>query len=304
MKYRCLLLLCCILFCSCKAGLDEFFWRRSDVSSRSTIITDIAVPESISNKTSFSVLLLADLHFSDVTATPKSILYTWLDSLEESEIPDFCIILGDMTNYGLDNEYSIYRSFAEELGKRGIRIYGIPGNHDIYNSGWNEWMSSVNPGTAYYRFNTALYSWYFLDTANGTLGEAQFNSLVDELKDDPKRKIVFSHYPLYQDGVFYFSLLDSRERAKLIAAFADNNVYYYIAGHKHDGGCFDYGSFYELGLKAFVNRKIEGYYKNNGYWSVLTIDELSDSVSCNEYSAEDLSVFSLFSVPAQSAVPR
>ncbi len=279
---------------SCKMGFDEFFWRGFNVASRSTEITDIDTPETILSKTSYTVLLIADIHFSELTTNPASVLYEWLDSLKAEELPDFCIVLGDMTNYGLETEYTMYSNFVEEIESRAIPVLGLLGNHDIYNSGWIHWISHVKPNTAYYRFSTSRYSWYFLDSANGTLGEAQFNDLIDELQTDKKEKLIFSHYPLYQDGVFYFALLDSRERAKLIAAFAENDVLYYFAGHKHDGGTFDYGPFFETGIKAFTNTKIEGFFKNNGYWSVLSVDEKSGTFSCEEYWAQDLSVSSIF----------
>lgn len=287
-------ILLAIIFSSCKFGFNEFFWRKSDVASRSTVITTIDKPFTIASKTAYSVLILADIHFSEVTVNPLSVLLDWLDNLEEDEVPDFCIVLGDMTNYGLQDEYAMYEHLVSQLEERDIPVFGIVGNHDIYNSGWDYWVTHVAPYTSYYTFTTSRYSWYFLDTANGTLGEAQFNDLMKVLENDPKEKFVFSHYPLYGDGIFYFTLLDSRERAKLIAAFADYDVLYYFAGHKHQGGFFDYGSFGEAGISAFVNTKIEGYFKNNGYWALLSVDEETASISCSEFWAQDLSVSSIF----------
>ena len=177
MKFNVLILLLFILlFSSCKMGLKEFFWRSSDVSSRSTEITDIAVPQTILSKQSYKILLIADIHYSDVTSNPESVLFDWLDSLEEDEVPDFCIVLGDMTNYGFEKEYTMYDSFVSRLDTFDIPVLGLLGNHDIYNSGWDYWIKYVKPQTAYYRFSTPEYSWYFLDSANGTLGEAQFNN--------------------------------------------------------------------------------------------------------------------------------
>lgn len=289
-----LVLLFLFIISSCKMGFNEFFWRRSDVSSRSTHITDISPPETIVSKQSYNVLLLADIHYSEVTVNPEAVLFEWLDSLEEDTLPDFCIVLGDMTNYGFENEYEMYDSLVTRLNLYNIPVLGLLGNHDIYNSGWDYWIKYVEPQTAYYRFSTPKYSWYFLDSANGTLGEEQFNNLIEELQNDKKQKLIFSHYPLYRDGIFYFTLLDSRERAKLIAAFADNDVLYYFAGHKHSGGFFDYGSFIEVGVKAFVNTKIEGYFNDNGYWAILSVDENTGVFSYDEYWAQDLSVSSIF----------
>lgn len=288
------LLLFLFLFFSCEMGFHEFFWRNSDVASRSTVITNISCPETITAKQSYKVLLIADIHFSHVTVNPEETFFRWLGNLPENDKPDFCIVLGDVTNYGFEKEYILYRNFVSRLNSRGIPVYGVLGNHDIYNSGWRHWRAYVSPGTTYYRFSTARYSWYFLDTANGTLGVPQYNNLMNELKNDPKQKLVFSHYPLYRGGIFYFALLDTRERAGIIAAFAENNVKYYFAGHKHDGGTFNYGSFFEAGIKAFVNTKIEGYFKNNGYWAVLSVDENTGTFSCDEYWAQDLSVSSIF----------
>lgn len=282
------------IFSSCKFGVNEFFLRSSNVDSRSTEIKDIDLPQAIIDKKAYSVLLLADIHFSELTTSPGPVLFDWLNSLETEDMPDFCIVLGDMTNYGIESEYKMYDEFVQKIEEFDIEVYGILGNHDIYNSGWELWEEYVYPNTAYYRFNTPTYSWYFLDTANGTLGDAQCNNLIEELKLDPREKIVFSHYPLYRGGIFYFALLDSRERTKLIATFAKNDVLYYFAGHKHDGGYFDYGPFVEIGLKSFLNTEIEGVFKNNGHWAVLSVNEDLGMFSCDEYYADDLSVSSFF----------
>lgn len=132
----------------------------------------------------------------------------------------------------------------------GIPVYNVVGNHDVYNSGWDLWKKTCPPHTSTYYFETEDFIWYFLDTASGTLGRPQFYDLKDKLAQSSKPKLVFTHYPLYGGGIFYFCLSNPRERAELISLFARTNVKLYCSGHYHAGAFYDYGPFQEHVVKA------------------------------------------------------
>ncbi len=253
---------------SCKYGLTEVFYRSNGVNTRSSTITDIDSPDTVTGLSSYHVLMIADIHYGAKTV-PSDEIYSWLDNLSSSEKPSFCILLGDSVDTG--TEYDHFATFQANLINRSIPVYVILGNHDLYNNGWKTWKTTCfqgyeAKGTSYYRFKTSNISWYFLDSANGTLGENQLYNMESEMKKDSNKKLVFSHYPLCPQ-VFYFSISDDTERAVMLSTYATCNVKYIFAGHYHPGISFDYGKFKELVCTSLENNK---YYD-------LTIDETADN---------------------------
>ena len=213
----------------------------------------------------------------------KEKLFSYLDDLnsEGKVLPVFVLVLGDIADTGVASEFEQYKLLLDELSENyGIeKNYGIVGNHDLYNTGWLEWKKTVYPHKSFYTFETETFSWYFLDSGNGTLGSQQLNSFVTALKKDPKNKFVFIHYPLYRDDIFYFSLSDPRERAVLIDACAKYNVRAVFSGHDHYGSRFDYGPFEEIGVYSFVNNRNW----SDGSWSILEIDETMGEYVYTQY---------------------
>jgi len=272
-----------LLFTSCKYGLEQFLFRKYDVNNRSTSLEKIKSPFEGSQPQNYKILLLADLHFGKGKTNVKEKLFSYLDELksEGKELPSFALVLGDIADTGSDFEFNQYKILLDDLETRyGItKSYGIVGNHDLYNTGWLEWEKAVYPHKSFYWFSTQKFSWYFLDSGNGSLGSKQLNSFVTALKKDPSPKFVFIHYSLYRDDIFYFSLGDPRERAVLIDACAKYNVRAVFSGHDHYGSRFDYGPFEEIGVYSFVNNRNW----SDGSWSILEIDETMGEYVYTQY---------------------
>ncbi|MDR0556536.1 MAG: metallophosphoesterase [Treponema sp.] len=277
----------CAAFTTCKDeyGLNEFLNRADDVNARSAYITEIGVPtvkeediykqpaDSFPFGNDYTVLILADIHFGahpDHPDAPESKFFAWLDAQDKK--PAFCLVLGDSAEAGTEEEYKAFKGFADTLEAEPYKmpVYSIIGNHDLYNNGWRHYTKYCKPYVSYYHFSTGTFSWYALDSGSGTLGGGQLKNLVSNLKADPKPKIVFSHYPMYGGGNFYFSLSDPHERAALIAAFAENNVKIVLEGHQHPGSFYDFGSFREYNAAAFRDRQS---------WHLLTINETAETVT-------------------------
>ncbi|GHU96910.1 serine/threonine protein phosphatase [Spirochaetia bacterium] len=277
------------VFPSCKYGMEEFIARENDVNKRSTNLTDISLTATdnttpLTLPSQYNVLILSDIHFGanpDHPDLPLEEFRAWFDGLAaadntsvpiERRRPVFCLCLGDSVESGVESEYLQFKKFTEdEIEERGVPVYTILGNHDHLNNGWDLWKKYVKPYTTYYRFKTHLFSWYFLDTASGTLGASQLHDFVEHARADPNPKLIFTHYPIYGGGAnFYFSLSDPQERALLLDTFARTKVKFAAEGHQHPGSSHDFGSFQEQNVAAF---------RDYQSWHILTVDETAGTVS-------------------------
>lgn len=296
MKHRyillCLLLFSCI---SCDFGVQQALWRPHPVDERSTEIvrlssaefpfTGTALPEK------YDCLILTDIHFGNKrNPSWQKAFFSSLHKYRQTHTAPllFCIILGDVADHGFAEEYETATAFQQriadenrlpaEYGAIALPIYNVVGNHDLYNSGWHLWQQHNYPHKSTYYFETNRLGWYFIDTASGTLGRPQFYDLQAKLQASSKPKFIFTHYPLYGNGIIYFSLSDPRERASLISLFAQTNVQLYCSGHYHPGAYYDYAGFQEYTVKSF------GAF---GKYHILHIDE---SGAKPVYSIETISL--------------
>lgn len=169
---------------------------------------------------------------------------------------DIIIILGDnFYPYGIINENDTQiDEFSNIFNKFQNPIYSILGNHDyllnpvsqIKNENWI--MDDF-----YYKKEYENCELYFLDTVqfnihtwvsnekieythNDTVKNLinnQINWLETEMsKDITKPKIVFGHYPILTNGVYYNKMNNLYK--KLINIFKKYNVLTYISGHEHN----------------------------------------------------------------------
>ncbi len=175
-----------------------------------------------------------------------------------------------------------YNEFLREIESmessywgKSIKSLTILGNHDLYNNGWENWKAQVYPYTAYYSLvlngkSGGSVSLFFLDSANGTLGVDQLESLESEICADVNPKIVFSHYPVYAGGNLLMTLQDTTERSLLLTWFSKNNVRYVFAGHAHKNYGFSHSSFRE---------DVTASYVFNRYFRLVTVNTVTGNVS-------------------------
>lgn len=264
---------------SCEFGLHEFLYRPDSVSDRSTRIVDLPHQPVVPVDKKFRCVIFTDIHFGKNHKRYDEEFLKWLRDKPTSDKPLFVISLGDIADHGKENEYKEYAAFLDKIKSictdSDFRIYTAVGNHDLLNSGWRHWKKYVYPHVPYYRFKTGKFSWYFIDTGNGVLGEPQLTNLVQEMRADPNPKFVFSHYAIYGGGIPYFVMLNQKERAIIIDTFARNNVKAFFAGHYHNSMIkYDYGYFFELVVKSILNAPA---------WIELSINENDSSFSVTEY---------------------
>ncbi|MFA6856010.1 MAG: metallophosphoesterase [Treponema sp.] len=260
------------LLSSCAYGINDLFGREDSVRTRAESLTQLKIPASVSGSdVSYTVAVITDVHFgADKSRNVDDAFLSWLDNLKEtSGFPKFVLCLGDVAEHGYESEIADYNTFCSKIRKYNIEVYSILGNHDLYNGGWQYWKKIIKPETSFYHFKTNNFSWYFLDTGNGTLGSHQYSVLIDALENDNAPKVICMHYPLYAQGHFYFCLQDSIERNLLIAYFADSNVRLVLDGHTHQYNYTDLG-FIEYNVPGFLEK---------GRWALVKVDESAGTVT-------------------------
>lgn len=268
-------------FPGCKFGGHEMFWRANPVDKRSTSFVNLTetLPKPLPNQ--YDCLIITDTHFGNKNyTTPTDSFFKQLENYiaEKGSAPAFCIILGDIVDHGIEKEYSEFKQFQNTIEHTyNIPCYNVVGNHDLYNSGWKLWKEISKPYTSCYYFQTKKFDWYFLDTASGTLGRPQFYNLKNKLTMNSKPKLIFTHYPLYGDKIFYFSLSNPREIAELISLFSKTNVKLYCSGHYHSSRFYDFGPFQEYVVAAF------GEFKK---FHILHIDEDKQYFTIEHFNIE------------------
>ena len=283
---RVLLFFLPFLFLSCNYGFYLSLFGEESVDSRAesmTVLTGEDVPRVDSDV--FSFIVMTDVHCGASEKRYNEKFYAWLkNQLSESaeKRPKFCVSLGDSADGGHESEYKEYNAFISEMasiveektGDSGFKTYTIFGNHDLYNNGWEEWKKLVFPKTSFYTFTidttASPVTLFFLDSANGTLGDSQRDSFERAIKQNENMALVFSHYPIYAGGNLLMTMQDTTERALLLTWFAKYNVKAVFAGHAHKNYGFDSGDFREDVTASYV-------FQRN--FRLVTVDTQSKTVS-------------------------
>lgn len=296
------------LFESCKYyayGLDEFFFRDDEIRNRSKELKNLDAEVEVKNRGAYEiakmspefaesdfdfyeVLVITDVHFGAEGLGANGNrrdddFFAWISEnyVEKGKkLPKFCVCLGDVVEYGLEEEYEDYENFTKKLEERfGIKTYNVVGNHDLYNAGWKNYKKYCFPYTSFYKFRTKTLTCYFLDSASGSLGDRQLELFLRDMKynENGRKKMVFMHVPAYANGFFYYVMQNSIERNKFISYCAKNDVIALVDGHTHKESTSDLGSFAEYNLP--------GYLEKRG-WGILSVDERNGKVFCKSYYLE------------------
>ncbi|MCQ2241126.1 metallophosphoesterase [Treponema sp.] len=282
-----------IIFSSCKFGMFPLAFTDQNVEDRVHSITrldDSHLPSGTNGLSKYSFLIVTDLHIgADRYTHDDEAFFRWfenqLNSDDASRRPQFIINLGDSSDSGREAEFKEYVEWTKkvkELARNGkdrindFKIYSVIGNHDIYNNGQDYYLTYMYPHFYSYCFDfandpsTQGFEFFFLDSANGSLGRHQLNDLERKLKANSKPKIILTHCPVYSDGVLLVSFHDSLECAKILTLVAENNAKLMLEGHAHRNSSYDYGSMYE---------EVTSSYANNNTINLITIDETTGTCS-------------------------
>lgn len=275
------------LFSSCQYysyGLDEFLYRDGSIRNRSSRLKDLKVCEEVSELDSYEILVITDVHFGGEGIGHNGDrrddeFFEWISQHfdgTEKPFPKFCVCLGDVAEHGLESEFKDFKEFSEKLEARfGMKTYNVVGNHDLYNAGWKNFEKYNFPYCSFYKFRTKNFTYYFLDSASGSLGDEQLTAFKRDMEynENGRNKLVFMHVPAYAGGLFYFVMQNSIERNKFISYCADNGVLALIDGHTHKEITSNLG---------FTEYNLPGYLEKRG-WAVVSVDEAKKTVSSKCY---------------------
>ncbi len=203
----------------------------------------------------YSFVIVTDLHIEDgdmfgFDKLPDAIT----EYNAEAELPiAFAVALGDITQYGTEEDIKKFMEVAENLGKMDIPCYPVIGNHDIYFGNWPVWKGLI--GSTRYRIDGGNTSLFILDSANSFFGKQQLDWLQSELLSAKKNVFVFTHSPLFVEGpVGMQQITDTRERARVISILNDKCDMMFM-GHSHKRVINNTGNVEYVSIEDFKSFK-------------------------------------------------
>jgi len=147
--------------------------------------------------------------------------------------PDFCLHLGDLTEYGKREHHAVTRDVFQELG---CPVHAVPGNHDYNSPKSLRYYNLFFPRRRNYVFEFNGWQFVGLDTTEGQKYEKtriQPDTLEWADKQAPRLDqrrptIIFTHFPLGA-GVKYRPL----NADELLEKFKLLNLQVVFSGHWH-----------------------------------------------------------------------
>ena len=218
------LLFCIELFSGCNVDILGCFYSESTPDSRFEESRTLEQPADIETGENFSFIFVSDLHIANG-------VHHYLEGLKNQlNGAAFIVFGGDITQNGKKEDVECFQREAAELN---IPYFTVPGNHDLYNGGWNR-IKVLGPSSFSVRIgnNVRLIC---LDSANGTLGEKQFAWLSSELsKATEPILIVATHVQFFKNTFIETQqMTEIEETALLLDLFAGRGVDLLLAGHSH-----------------------------------------------------------------------
>lgn len=275
---RIFILLTALELTSCGYGALELFHHGDFVDERADQMKELyqgrVGPTFASLSGTYTFVIFTDPHYGSKRSEniDEDEFLEWMDGLPADQSPKFCVCLGDIAERGERKEFLKYCDFVEKIESRGIPVLNIVGNHDLFNSGWDDFSDLCFPYTSFYRFKSSAFSFYALDTGSGSLGPKQFKKLKSAMQSDPRPKIVFSHYPIYGSGMYglsYYCLQNEEESTRLITLFEKEDVTDVYAGHVHHHQSKELGDYTERCFDTLFNQE----------WALVTVNETTGKTS-------------------------
>jgi predicted phosphodiesterase len=220
--------------------------------------------------------VVADTHYDvDGQNTPNGFMYgestrlteSLVDELNQDARLDFVITAGDLTNVGLEEDYS---GFADAMNQLDVPWYPVLGNHDKSVEDWYQhYTTYFGRKETYYSFDQGDYHFVVLDSAvqgqvKGDLNETQLAWLEADLDANTgKSTLIFLHHVNHRVDIMGLEE-EAKENLELILSTRPW-VLSVNSGHTHQNYVTnnDYSQVYAT-VAAVVSYPI-GYSKINFY---------------------------------------
>jgi predicted phosphodiesterase len=220
----------------------------------------ITVPGEYQNLTERNLAKVQDLPeptfpiklalMGDPQGTPYD-LEKVVERINDREDVSLVLVLGDLTDYGLQHEY-IWA--AERLEKLRVPYLTVVGNHDAIAHGKRIYQDMFGPFD--YTFSYAGFRFVMFNNNQFEFGDTDFSWLQQQIDEN---SITASHIPPVVDA----------HRAEQVELWKGNNSNAGILAslHGHRGGRTDFFSM-EEGIPYYIVPKVEGV-----RYSIMTIHE-------------------------------
>ncbi len=193
---------------------------------------------------------ITDLHTKRPKSTPKKLditetrtLQNFLTKMNDDFKPDLVFDGGDTiegTNRKGQKSIDDYLTTLSHFEKLSVPSYHVIGNHDLRGLSRIEWARLNKKTDTYYYIDHKGFRFFVLDGSDRSDGDKnryamsdmQINWLEKSLSETEKPKIVFIHYPLFQQRLLGGDkILSDSQALQLHELFSKNNVLAVFSGH-------------------------------------------------------------------------
>lgn len=210
-----------VVACVSRSVWDERFFQSESLSPPPF---EVVLPSD----RNFSFVMVGDLH---VGGNNTDRLRTILQKAQTAG-DEFVIFLGDITDKG---ETASFQAIQQALIDFGFEKKVIPllGNHDVFSEGWSEYKKTW--GASHYSLSVGNSRFIVLDTADGLIGEDQWEWLKTTLNLAPQtHTFILTHYmPLVPGQRTYLRLSNQTEAERLMKLASQKGVSGVFGGHYH-----------------------------------------------------------------------
>src|SRR5437899_4939340 len=147
----------------------------------------------------FNFAVINDIHFVDEKCA--AFLERVLQKIKSGPGPDFCLLAGDLSHHGNEQELGAVK---EIFGRLGIPFYSVPGNHDYVTQTYRSGYDKVFANRLNYAFEHKGWQFIAFDSTEGlradktSIHEPAVRFLTEISKKISKTQplIAFTHFPL------------------------------------------------------------------------------------------------------------
>lgn len=231
------------------------------------------------NTDDYRIYTMTDIHIDTTTFNLDTFTTAFLKDAQSpvEHTAPFCFCLGDIIN--AVNNFPKFQAYVTKIEDAGFKVYGTPGNHDLYYDQWQIYRSYWH--TSHFPLVVLTPSgkkdlFVFVDSSSGTLGKLQTEWLRSLLKDASgegyRHIMICTHTHIWkkdqsQGHTSNFAMEETYELADMFAQYGVEEV---IQGHSHSRNIQYFKNVRYVRLDAMEDH----YY--NAYYTIISMGEHVD----------------------------